>query len=79
MADSVTKDPEKVRSLIQSLARNISTMATAQTIMEDMRVKHAYISDKSLNSYINALQRIFTIEDVRAWQPSLRSKTAIRI
>jgi uncharacterized protein len=78
LTDGVTKDPEKVRSLIQSLARNISTLATAQTIMEDMRVNHANISDKTLNSYFNALQRIFVIEDVRAWQPSLRSKTAIR-
>jgi len=76
--DGVTKDPEKVRLLLQSLSRNISTQATAQTIMEDMQVNHYRISDKTLNGYINALQRIFVIEDVPAWQPSLRSKTAIR-
>ncbi|MDX9747302.1 MAG: DUF4143 domain-containing protein [Paludibacter sp.] len=76
--DGVTKDPEKVRLLLQSLSRYISTQATAQTIMEDMQVNHYRISDKTLNGYINALQRIFVIEDVPAWQPSLRSKTAIR-
>lgn len=76
--DGAEKDPEKVRVLIQSLARNISTLATAKTIMADMQVNDASITDKTLNSYINALRRLFVIEDVPAWQPSLRSKTAIR-
>jgi predicted AAA+ superfamily ATPase len=76
--DGVDKDPEKVRLLLQSLARNISTMATSKTIIDDIKANHSQISDKTLNGYINALQRIFVIEDVPAWQPSLRSKTAIR-
>lgn len=76
--DGIEKDPEKVRLLLQSLARNISTMATAKTIMDDIKANHSSITDKTLNSYLNALRRIFVIEDVPAWQPSLRSKTAIR-
>ena len=76
--DGVEKDPERVRVLLQSLARNISTMATARTIMDDMQVKESSITDKTLSSYLNALRRIFVVEDVPAWQPSLRSKTAIR-
>lgn len=76
--DGVEKDPEKVRVLLQSLARNISTMATARTIMKDMQANEASITDKTINSYLNALRRIFVIEDIPAWQPSLRSKTAIR-
>ena len=76
--DGVEKDPEKVRVLLQSLARNISTMATARTIMDDMQVNESSITDKTLGSYLNALRRIFVVEDVPAWQPSLRSKTAIR-
>jgi uncharacterized protein len=76
--DGVEKDPERVRLLLQSLARNISTMATAKTIMADMQVNESSITDKTLSSYLNALRRIFVIEDVPAWQPSLRSKTAIR-
>ena len=77
-ADNIDKDPEKVRLLLQSLARNISTMATAKTIMDDIRANHSTISDKTLNGYLNVLRRIFVIEDIIAWQPSLRSKTAIR-
>jgi len=76
--DGVVKDPERVRVLLQSLARNISTMATARTIMDDMQVNESSITDKTLSSYLNALRRIFVVEDVPAWQPSLRSKTAIR-
>jgi len=76
--DGIEKNPERVRILLQSLARNISTMATAKTIMNDMQATESSISDKTLSSYLNALRRIFVIEDVPAWQPSLRSKTAIR-
>lgn len=76
--DGVEKDPERVRVLLQSLARNISTLATSKTIMEDMQVNEASLTDKTLSSYLNALRRLFVIEDIAAWQPSLRSKTAIR-
>jgi uncharacterized protein len=76
--DGIEKDPERVRVLLQSLARNVSTLATAQTIMGDMQVNETSITNKTLSSYLNALRRLFVIEDVPAWQPSLRSKTAIR-
>lgn len=76
--DQVEKNPERVRLLMRSLARNIATIANYQTIKEDMEANDAGISDKSIASYINALKRIFVVEDVPAWMPSLRSKTAIR-
>ena len=76
--DGVEKNPERVRMLLRSLARNISTMASGQTIMADMESNDIGISEKTLSSYLNALRRIFVIEDTPAWMPSLRSKTAIR-
>lgn len=76
--DGIEKDPERVRVLLQSLARNVSTLATAKMIMGDMQVNETSITNKTLTSYLNALRRLFVIEDVPAWQPSLRSKTAIR-
>ncbi len=76
--DGVERSQEKVRLLLQSLARNISTMATDRTIMDDVSANHSSITDKTLNSYLNVLQKLFVVEDVKAWQPSLRSKTAIR-
>lgn len=45
---------------------------------EDASASQPSITYKTLNSYLNALQKLFIVEDVKAWQPSLRSKTAIR-
>jgi predicted AAA+ superfamily ATPase len=76
--DNIEKNPERVRLLLRSLARNIATMANYQTIKEDIEATDLSISDKTIASYITALRRIFVIEDLPAWAPSLRSKTAIR-
>lgn len=76
--DNVEKNPERVRLLLRSLARNIGTIANYQTIKDDIEATDISFSDKTMASYINALRRIFVIEDLPAWAPSLRSKTAIR-
>ncbi|MDH6306495.1 putative AAA+ superfamily ATPase [Parabacteroides sp. PF5-5] len=76
--DNVDKDPNRVRLLLRSLARNISTMATNQTIRDDIEATDDIISDRTIYSYLNALRRIYVVEDLQAWSPSLRSKTTIR-
>ena len=76
--DGTEKNPERVRQVLRSYARNISTMTSATTIMQDVKANDISISDKTLNNYLTALRRLFVVEDVKAWQPSLRSKTAIR-
>lgn len=76
--DKSQKDPDRVRSVLRSLARNISTMTTDKTIMGDVRANDSSISDKTLKVYLRALRKLFIIEDIKAWQPSLRSKTGIR-
>jgi len=76
--DGVEKNPNKVRLLLRSLARNIATMASFQTILDDVEATEETISDKTLSSYYNALRRIFVVEPLPAWSPKLRSKTAIR-
>ncbi len=76
--DNIEKNPDRVRLLLRSLARNIATTASYQTIIADMEATDVTISDKTLSSYMNALRRIFVVEDLPAWSPSLRSKTAIR-
>lgn len=76
--DGVEKSPDRVRLLMRSFARNISTMANYQTLKADLEAHDSSLSDKTIGTYINALQRIFVIEDLPAWNPSLRSKTAIR-
>jgi predicted AAA+ superfamily ATPase len=76
--DEVEKNPELVRLLLRSLARNISTLATYTTLKADIEATDGSLSEKTMSSYINALRRIFVVEDLPAWAPSLRSKTAIR-
>jgi len=76
--DGVEKNPNRVRLLLRSLARNIATMASVQTIMNDVEATETSISDKTVSTYYNALRRIFVVEPLPAWSPSLRSKTAIR-
>jgi predicted AAA+ superfamily ATPase len=53
-------------------------MTTIKTIMDDMEAFDGSLSDKTISFYLNALRRIFVVEDLPAWSPSLRSKTAIR-
>jgi len=76
--DNIEKNPARVRLLLRSLARNIATTASYTTIRADMESDEVSISDKTISSYMNALRRIFVVEDLPAWSPSLRSKTAIR-
>jgi predicted AAA+ superfamily ATPase len=60
------------------LARNTATTANYQTIKDDLEATDNQFSEKTIASYIQALKRIFIVEDLPAWQPSLRSKSAIR-
>lgn len=76
--DKSQKDPDRMRSIMRSLARNISTMTTDKTIMADVKANDLSITDKTLETYLRALRKLFVIEDIKAWQPSLRSKTGIR-
>ncbi len=77
--DDVNRDQESARRLMRSYARHQGSQATIGTIREDMTAGGAFeISERTITSYINALKRLFVIEDMLAWNPNLRSKTAIR-
>lgn len=77
--DGVTRNPERVRRLMRSYARNQGSQATNTLIKEDIMVNDAESLDTdTVYSYINALEKIFVIEEMEAWNPNLRSKTAIR-
>ena len=76
--DGVERNPYRVRQLLRSYARNISTMASLTTVLADIQANDVAFSDTTMYGYVNALRRIFLIEDIPAWKPSLRSKAAIR-
>lgn len=75
--DNVVRDADVVRSLMRSYARHQGAQATLGTIAADISATSS-ISEKTTSSYLSALKQIFVINDVSAWNPNLRSKTAIR-
>lgn len=77
--DDVARDPQRVRLLMRSYARHQGTMATVGTILADLKTNESsFLSDNTVYDYIKALKKIFVIEDMPAWNPNLRSKTAVR-
>ena len=77
-ADGIEKNPDRVKGLLRSLARNISSEAKNSTILNDLTENDESLSQVTITQYINALKKIFVIEDLPAWSAKLRSKTAIR-
>ena len=73
------KKPEVLRMILRSYARNISTEAAVSTIISDIRQSNERTMDvKTYDDYMEALKDLFIIEDMEAWNPSIRSKTSIR-
>lgn len=77
--DNVNKNPERVKRLMRSYARNQGTQVANTVLANDVMANDgASIDDDTIASYVNALKKIFVVEDMPAWNPNLRSKTAIR-
>lgn len=77
--DHVERDGERTKRLMQSYARFQGSQTSTSKIKDDVKANDAMsIDDDTIGSYIKALQKIFVIEDMPAWNPNLRSKTAIR-
>ena len=79
MSDGVNRDSVRTHRLLRSYARHQGSQASYGTIRADMIANESdTISEDTIASYINALKKIFVIEDSEAWNPNLRSKSAIR-
>lgn len=77
--DMVNRDAERAIRLMRSYARHQGAQTTVAVIKADLAANEATeMSDNTIESYLNALRKIFVIEDMPAWNPNLRSKTAIR-
>lgn len=75
--DHVKRNPRWARTLLRSYSRNLCTMAETKTIFGDI-VSTCEMSKPTYYEYISALEKLMIVEDVDAWCPSIRSKTAIR-
>lgn len=77
--DNINRDPERAKNLMRSYARNIGSQVSNETIKDDMINNDLFsLGVDTVLSYINALKKLFVIEESPAWNPNLRSKTAIR-
>ena len=78
-ADGVDRDPERVKLLMRSYARHQGASVNYSVICADMKSNdNISLNDDTVASYVKALKKIFVVEDMRAWNPNLRSKTAVR-
>lgn len=78
-ADGVERDPERVKLLMRSYARHQGAAVNYGVICADMKSNdNASLNDDTVASYVKALKKIFVVEDMKAWNPNLRSKTAVR-
>ena len=77
--DGVARNAERVKALMRSYARNQGTQISSRVLRDDMAVNDVDQLDvDTVYSYITALKKIFVIEEMAAWNPNLRSKTAVR-
>lgn len=77
--DGIKKNAEKVKRLMRSYARNQGCQVSNSSLAKDVQAgDETPIQEETVSSYLSALRKIFVIEDLSAWKPNLRSKTAIR-
>lgn len=76
--DGIKRNPSLARLIMRSYARNISTLAKKTKMLADVSAEMEQTSILTFNSYIEALERLFVIDDVEAWTPAIRSATVIR-
>ncbi len=77
--DGIRRDAERVKRILRSLARNQCAQISVSTICADIENNDTVAASRlTVASYIDALKKIFVLEDSSAWNPNLRSKTAIR-
>lgn len=76
--DGVKRDPILARTILKSYARQVSTIDSNQSLYDDVKANYADVSEKTIADYMNVFKRLYIIEEIEAWSPNIRSKTAIR-
>lgn len=76
--DGVKRNPSLAKTILKAYARQVSTIGSNQTLFKDVRANYSDVSDKTISEYIDVLKKLFIIEEIEAWSPNIRSKTAIR-
>ena len=75
--DGIVKDKEKLRKIVKSYARNISTLAANSTIYKD-QTYDVVLNPKTFGTYMNSLKRLYIVEDILPWSQNIRSSARLR-
>lgn len=76
--DGVQRNPTWTNMILCSYARNVSTLAKKTNIYKDVAANADSMTSATMDAYLNALEKLFVIEDIDAWCPAIRSATTIR-
>lgn len=76
--DGVRRNPTLAMLILRSYARNVCTLAKKSSMLADVNAEMEDVSMTTFDDYIGAFERLFVIEDIEAWSPSIRSRTSIR-
>lgn len=76
--DGVKRNPAWTHLILQAYARNVSTLAKKSSVYKDITANAESMTSVTMDSYLNALEKLFVIEDVDAWCPAIRSASTIR-
>lgn len=76
--DGVKRDPFLARTILKAYARQVSTTDSDKSLYDDVRANYSAVSERTISDYMNVLKKLYIIEEIEAWNPNIRSKTAIR-
>lgn len=76
--DGVSRNAELARLILKSYARLDSTIESNQTLVDDVIANNNNVTDRTINDYLAVLKKLYIIDEIPAWNPNIRSKTAIR-
>ena len=77
--DNIKRNPELTRLILRSYARNLCTLAKKSAILNDVNAEMSVVSQVTFDDYVDALKRLYVLEDIDAWCPAIRSASAIRV
>lgn len=76
--DGVSRNPELAMTIIKAYARQVCTIDSDESLLADVKANYDSVSIPTLSDYINALKKLYLIEEIPAWNPNIRSKTSMR-
>ena len=76
--DGVKRNSELARLILRSYARNLCTLAKKSAMLNDVKAEMETVAQSTFDEYVDALSRLYVIEDIDAWCPAIRSASAIR-